>query len=222
MKDRTLDYLNQLKPFMTNPRGQSQQLYKNYRNEGMSNYPHMQDYQKTIAQLQAEKENEQNIMNQYQQKKLNLDQSEAEKYKALQGQNEGFKIEYQSLQNQANLEAQKKAAAQQLQNIKQSGASMASIWPQGKKVQSVTHPVSTQSQKNAQRAREEAELIEKNRRINAQSQQYPQQYPPGTQFASSNWRSFPLGSYHNNVDPNNGRIINQPYINSRYYDYGYQ
>src|SRR5271169_3810614 len=115
MKDRTLDYLNQLKPLTTNLRNQGQQIYKNYRNEGMSNYPHMRDYQKTIAQLQAEKENEPNIINQYQQNKLNLDQSEAEKYKALQGQNEQFKTEYQSLQNQL---AQKKAAAQQLQNIK--------------------------------------------------------------------------------------------------------
>lgn len=181
MKDRTLDYLNQLKSSTTNPRGQSQQLYKNYRNEGISNYPHMQNYQKTMAQLQAEKENEQNIPNQYQQNKLNLEQSEAEKYKALQGQNEQFKTEYQSLQNQL---AQKKGAAQQLQNIKQSGASMASIWPQKKNVRP---PVNVQPPVVAPRP---TNVQQKPQVVN----QSPQ-YPPGTQFAPTNWRSFPSWSY---------------------------
>jgi hypothetical protein len=181
MKDRTLDYLNQLKPLTTNSRNQGQQIYKNYRNEGISNYPHMQNYQKTIQQMAAEKENEQNIMNQYQQNKLKLDQSEAEKYKALQGQNEQFKTEYQSLQNQL---AQKKGAAQQLQNIKQSGASMASIWPQKKNVRptvNVQPPVVAPRPTNIQ---------QKPQVVN----QSPQ-YPPGTQFAPSNWRSFPAWSY---------------------------
>lgn len=185
MKDRTLDYLNQLRSSTTNPRGQSQQLYKNYRNEGMSNYPHIQDYQKTMEQMAAGKENEQNIMNQYQQNKLTLDQSEAEKYKALQGQNKIFKKEYQNLQKQIQPKTTSNESLslgqQQMQN---SRASMASIWPQKKNVRltlNVQPPVVAPRPTNVQ---------QKPQVVN----QSPQ-YPPGTQFAPTNWRTFPAWSY---------------------------
>jgi hypothetical protein len=185
MKERTLDYLNQLRPLTTNSRNQGQQIYKNYRNEGVSNYPHVKDYQKTMAQLQAEKENEQNIPNQYQQNKLNLDQSEAEKYKALQGQNEQFKTEYQSLQNQV---AQKKAMEFLYPKNTAPTPSMASIWPQKKNVRptvNVQPPVVAPRPTNVQ---QRPQVVN----------QSPQ-YPPGTQFAPTNWReqapwSYPRGT----------------------------
>jgi len=190
MKDRTLDYLNQLKPFVTNLRNQGQQIYKNYRNEGMSNYPHMQDYQKTIAQLQAAKENEPNIINQYQQNKLKLEQAEAEKYKGLQGANEQLKAEQQSLQGQMPNKTQQQNlvplsfAAQQMKNIKQQGG-----WgiPQKRNVQptvNVRPPVVAPHPTNVQQRPQVSTSA---------------QYPPGTVWAPTNWQqqapwSFPWGS----------------------------
>jgi|SRR5271154_2171065 len=192
MKERTLDYLNQLRPLTTNSRNQGQQIYKNYRNEGMSNYPHMQDYSKTMGQLQTEKENTLNIPKEYQQKQSALEQSEGEKYKGLQGVNEQLKAEQQSLENQIAqkkaMVAQKKAMESLYPKNTAPTPSMASIWPQKKNVRptvNVPPPVVASRPTNVQQKPQVAH-------------QSPQ-YPPGTLFAPTNWReqapwSYPRGT----------------------------
>lgn len=89
MKDRTLDYLDKLRPYITNERGQSPQIYKNYRNEGVANYPHIQSYQKTLAQQAEAHANEKSIMGQYETNKNQLNQgyeAQINEYKAKQAQ----------------------------------------------------------------------------------------------------------------------------------------
>jgi hypothetical protein len=150
MKDRTLDYLNQLTPLTTNSRNQGQQIYKNYRNEGMSDYPHMKDYQKTIGQLQAEKENQLNIPNQYQQKKSALEQAEGEKYnqqKQLSG--ELYKEYYNLLQQQADKNAKENLAwAQQNASAASVVNPAVQITPTVRSVPSVNKAVISQAKNN--------------------------------------------------------------------------
>jgi hypothetical protein len=225
MKDRTLDYLNQLRPLITNSRNQGQQIYKNYRNEGMSNYPHMRDYEKTMAQLQAEKENEPNIINQYQQNKLNLDQSEAEKYKALQGQNKIFK---KQIQPKTTSNEPLSLGQQQLQNMKQS---MASIWPQKKNVvaarpiaqpvQQVAQKVISSVQKAALKPRtlftiapDTPVIFHNTQQGNGPMSQYS--LPFSTYGANHSYMKL-MGENLNHgkwFDPNNGRFFNTQFGNT--------
>jgi len=117
-----MDYFNKLKQYTTNPRGPSQQLYKNYRNEGVGNYPHMQDYERTMAQQTAQAGEEQRIKNQYETNKNKLIQEEEAKYNAQQAENERLRGE-QAQQGQQQLVAQPiNLGAQQMANIKKGGA----------------------------------------------------------------------------------------------------
>jgi len=106
MKNSDLDYLNKLKQYTTNPRGQSQQLYRNYRNEGLSNYPHIQDYERMVAQQAAQRGAEQGLIREYETNKNKLIQDEEARFRAQSAENERLRqaqAEQQAKQQQAPL-----------------------------------------------------------------------------------------------------------------------
>ncbi len=193
MKNTDLDYLNKLKQYTTNPRGQSQQLYRNYRNEGLSNYPHIQDYERMVAQQAAQRGAEQGLTREYETNKNKLIQDEEARFKAMTTENERLR----------QVQAQQQAAKQAMQQ------------PQAQ----IYSPFAAKIERDAQRTRRQqasaaSAASAANKTFSATvapkataitPPQSSSQYPAGTQFAPSNWREMPPWSY-----PRGTRVIGSP------------
>lgn len=185
-----LDYLNQLKQFTTNPRNQGKQIYKNYRNEGVSNYPHMQDYERNMAQQAEQGGEEQGIKNEYEANKNKLIQDEEARFKAMTTKNERLRQEQAIAQQKKDLESLYPSSQvtpptlsfeqQQMANIKKGGA-----WftPRVRGTPTPAKVTPTPA------------VIAPKAPIPLRPSPQGIQYPPGTQFAPSNWRNMPPWSY---------------------------